>query len=482
MAATAASDSSLVLPTGQTFLGPGLTVGMGEASMVPCLNAWGAARDSELLDLKANLSATQVGVSSASFDQAKETLLAIVTDFRAEAGTMRQQGQYEAAQSVARLELVVGEARAKFDVQDVRFADGLSELAQRFQAVDAWAQAEPARVAAIVQAAPAPPWLPTSPGGTTYFPLQPDMRPAPASPPPRAQQPQDPWATFQSPAAAPALDPWATGHAAQAAQEPPGGPRHFEMGTPGGKGAYPYPREMRIDARSWGDHRKLDVGTSFEGFQVWKDRAMMFLSRERPDIRRLLTWAEGQSKDSLEERLHAQAGHFGVADLASAEYAIHDGIKLIILDSLLGRARNCVERGCELWRSLGAEWSGAAPQLKQAKARRYQEPPRCKDITELWSRLPAWERLGEEVLSTGLELPEWMRSAALERLLPQPLLSTLVARPELATYETRLAWVQTQMEYARGQAQATAFGPGTGKDAAGDLHELAGGAARVRPL
>ena len=74
----------------------------------------------------------------------------------------------------------------------------------------------------------------------------------------------------------------------------------------------------------------------------------MFLSRERPDIRRLLTWAEGQSKDILEVDLLAQAGHLGVVSLTSAEYAIHDGIKVIILDSLLGRARNCVERGCGL--------------------------------------------------------------------------------------------------------------------------------------
>ena len=56
-----------------------------------------------------------------------------------------------------------------------------------------------------------------------------------------------------------------------------------------------------------------------------------------------------------EAERHAQAGSFGIADLASVEYAIHDGIKLIILDGLLGRARNCVERGCELWRSLCAE-------------------------------------------------------------------------------------------------------------------------------
>jgi hypothetical protein len=212
--------------------------------------------------------------------------------------------------------------------------------------------------------------------------------------------------TMQAPA--PTLDPWAAGLAAQPAPVVSGGQRHFNISSPGGgggKGGYPYPREMRIDQRSWGDRRKLDVGTSYEGFQVWKDRAMMFLSRERPDVRRLLTWAETQSKDSLEADLPAQAGHFDIGDLDSVEYALHDGIKAIIQDSLLGRARNCVERGCELWRSLTAEWSGAAPQLKQAKARRYQEPARCKDVSELWSRLPAWERLGEEVQLAGLDLP-----------------------------------------------------------------------------
>ena len=365
------------------MLGPCLYESMGEQALIAALNAWGAARDRELVELRTDLSATQVGVSTA-FDQAKEALLAIVTNFRGEAATMRQQHQYEAAQSVARLEQVVVEARTKFAAQDARFTDDLNELARRLLAVDAWAQAEPARVAAIVQAAPAPP-MATSPGGTpvTYFPPAPGMRPTPATP----QRTADPWATFQSPGAAPAaadqaptLDPWAAGRAA--AQSAPGGPCHFDMSTPGGGkgGGSPYPREMRIDQRSWGDHRKLDVGTSSEGFQVWKDRAMMFLSRERPDVRRLLTWAEAQSKDGLEAELASQAALFGVVDLASAEYAIHDGIKVIIQDSLLGRARNCVERGCELWRSLCAEWSGAAPQLKQAKARRYQEPARCKDL------------------------------------------------------------------------------------------------------
>ncbi len=56
MAASAAADSAVGLAItaggGQTFLGPGLAVGMGEANMVERLNAWGIARGTELLDLK----------------------------------------------------------------------------------------------------------------------------------------------------------------------------------------------------------------------------------------------------------------------------------------------------------------------------------------------------------------------------------------------------------------------------------------------
>ncbi len=109
----AASESSLALYAAsggtQTFaqLGPGLVVGMGETDMVAALNAWGATRDRELVQLKADLGATQVVVSTA-FDQAKEALFAIVTDFRIEAGTMRHDSQIEAAQSLSRLEQVVG--------------------------------------------------------------------------------------------------------------------------------------------------------------------------------------------------------------------------------------------------------------------------------------------------------------------------------------------------------------------------------------
>jgi hypothetical protein len=202
----------------------------------------------------------------------------------------------------------------------------------------------------------------------------------------------------------------------------------------------------------------------------------MFLSRERPDVRKLLSWAETQSKETLRDGLAAQAANLGIFDLAGVEYALHDGIKMTIMDTLLGRARNCVECGCELWRVLCAEWSGAAPQLQHAKARRYQDPPTCKNVQELWTKLPAWERLGEEVALSGLDVPAWLAMSALEQLLPAQLRDALVARAscgsELTTFTARLAWVKVQMEHARGLAQATAYAPsgGRGKDASGDVN------------
>ena len=85
-------------PAGGTqpaLLGPCLYERMGEEALVAALNAWGSARDREALALRADLAATQVGVSTA-FEQAQGTLLGIVEAFRAEAEMMRQQTYYEA--------------------------------------------------------------------------------------------------------------------------------------------------------------------------------------------------------------------------------------------------------------------------------------------------------------------------------------------------------------------------------------------------
>ncbi len=494
-AAAAASSSGLMVLAArrdEQQVGPCLSVGMGEAATVASLNAWGAARDAELIQLRLVVAAhagelgqlrgdvglTQTVVASA-FEQAQAQLQSIVANFRVEAAKLRYDDEVAAAQALSNLEQVVVGARSRFDAQDALIAQGLSELAQRLQVVDTWAQAEPMRVAAMVQAAApaqAQRWR-RSPGGTTLVPP-----PVPTTPPPAQARGTPAWDAWhqQQPPRQPMPDAWAAAAAAaDASQTQPGAPRHFDINTPaytgGGKGGAPYPREMRIDARGWAsDNKKLDITTSFDAFQIWRDRAMMFLSRERPDVRRLLVWAETQTSETLVAGLVAQAAQCGVHDLAAVEYAVHDGIKMTILDSLLGRARNCVERGCELWRSLCAQWSGAAPQLQHAKACSYQMPIRCKTVQELWARLPSWERLGEEVVLSGFPVPPWIAGSALDQLLPAQLRDALVARAshgdELKEYSQRLAWVKTQMEYSRGQMQATTYAGGHGKDASGDVN------------
>jgi hypothetical protein len=128
---------------------------MGPQQTVDALNAWGSARDRESQQLRADLTSTQREVSSA-FVQAQGAVQELVGAFRMEVAAMRQTTMWEAQQSLERLEQVVSDARARFGEQDARFTADLGGLAQRLQAADAWAQQEPARVAALVQAAPAP--------------------------------------------------------------------------------------------------------------------------------------------------------------------------------------------------------------------------------------------------------------------------------------------------------------------------------------
>ncbi len=59
-----------------TFLGPGLAPGMSEAAVFERLNAWGVARDGELVDLRSSLANTQA-VVNATFAEARGTVLQI---------------------------------------------------------------------------------------------------------------------------------------------------------------------------------------------------------------------------------------------------------------------------------------------------------------------------------------------------------------------------------------------------------------------
>mgnify|MGYP000659530916 CR=1 FL=1 len=58
---------------GETYLGPGLQPGMLDAEVFYRLNTWGAARDSELVDLRASLASTQT-IVDATFVEARGML------------------------------------------------------------------------------------------------------------------------------------------------------------------------------------------------------------------------------------------------------------------------------------------------------------------------------------------------------------------------------------------------------------------------
>ena len=265
-------------PMGQAVLGPALTADMGEPALVAALNAWGGAMHGEVLALRADLGSTQAAVAGA-FAQAEVTVLGIVTDFRAEVAAMRQTTLHEAGASLARLQAVVAEARTRFGEQDARFTAGLGELAQRLQAADTWAQGEPVRVAAIVNAAPVPEWLRAvrgSPPPVPSTPLRAEQPQQPQQPQPQPQHaaaddagrmaPSPAWAAWAANRGGP--DP-AAGAWAQAPRLPE--PRqHYNIASPpgfggagggGGKGdgRGGYPKELRINARDWNDSRKLDV-------------------------------------------------------------------------------------------------------------------------------------------------------------------------------------------------------------------------------
>ncbi len=250
-ATSAASAGSALILAGEgggasagapRHMGPGLAPGMNDAEVFERLNAWGIARDGDLQDLAGNLARTQ-DVVSATFEQARATLVGIVEAFRTEAEAMRLNNYTEASQGLARPEQVVIEARGRFEAQEAGFTRNLDaqamgftrhldELARRQQRVETFVQAAP------TQTATQPPTLPrtvVSPGGTLYsfYPGGPEggvqQPPVPTASgyttPPRAPPPLLPGALGLGPMSGlalpsdPSWGPWAAGRAA--APQPP---------------------------------------------------------------------------------------------------------------------------------------------------------------------------------------------------------------------------------------------------------------------
>jgi len=475
---------AVALNMGEFAQGPALTPGMDGDEVFRRLNQWGQAVEQRALQqqLEADFVRTALG---STIEQAQVALQAMHNEFRMAAQVLNDQTARNGAGQLAALEQVVSAARQRFDELDGRLGRTVTEVETRWAAIEHWAAGEPARVATVLAGAAGP--KPTA----GFFDITPEPSPRlGASAPPRVAPPLD-LGSSGGGGGPPPFDAWAGAAAARAAARAgadpypgatpmrPTGPAMFNIASPadarggafapsGGAGGG-FPRDLRIDNRAWGHNKPLEAGTGVEAFLVWKDRAMSHLSRDRPDVRRLLGWAEAQSREGLEAGSAAQARALGTHDLEAVNYALFDGVKAIIHDSLLGRARGCEERGLELWRGLCAEWHGSAPQFKHAKARRFQDPPRCRDVQGLWASLPVWERLGEEVRTAGLDLPDWLKSAALEKLVPSELLQVMVSRPELDSYVRRLQWLKAQMEHARGANQALAFSGSSQKDKSGDV-------------
>ncbi len=102
-------------------------------------------------------------------------------------------------------------------------------------------------------------------------------------------QQTDAWAQARA-AAGSGTQPAAAGAQANMPMMPP-----FQ-GPPGmaGAGGGSAPHRFSVINRDWGNNKTLDLVTQPEAFVTWRDRALGHLAKGRPDIRRLLTWAEKQ--------------------------------------------------------------------------------------------------------------------------------------------------------------------------------------------
>jgi hypothetical protein len=164
----------------------------------------------------------------------------------------------------------------------------------------------------------------------------------------------------------------------------------------------------------------LDMDVNPEGFVAWRERTLGYLAADRPDVRKLLLWAERQPgviKEGDEQRGAVETGM--TENIEHVNYILYEAIKAIMTDALLSRARACGDgRGLELWRRLHAEWRGNAPQVIAAKARRFQDSSRSAKLQKLWEVLPAWEQFCSEVAMGGYPVPDWVKSQALDKLVP----------------------------------------------------------------
>ena len=245
------------------------------------------------------------------------------------------------------------------------------------------------------------------------------------------------------------------------------------------------PTKLQIVNRDWDSKKDLSLSNKLDQYRDWRDRALGFLTRDRPDVKKLLRWAEEQEEEIDEEAekkgadIHLFEGAAGITEVTNTLY---DGIKHTVDNSLLQKGRDAGEgRGLEFWRKLHLTWLGLKEQVLATKVLSFTEPPRCGSMTLLWEALPAWKRLGEELDGHGIRLPEVLKSNALLKLVPESLVGDLVGRSDLRSLQEKMNWVARQAEHASGAAKAAAgsqrSGPRQRMDKDGDatMNEVTGG-------
>ena len=276
-------------------------------------------------------------------------------------------------------------------------------------------------------------------------------------------------ATQQAAAAAAAQQQAAAAAAANAAAEAYRGaaaPRPGPCGLPPVTVAAIHP--YRLSVKDWGSQAKLDL-TRPTAYLNWYDQALDYLGPpSRPDVRALLKWAETQTVpiDAGREviavqELGAQGVHLaeGAAGVGFVSETILAGLRTIIHDNLLGRAR-AAGRGLELWRKLRSEARGSAPALAAVKAQQWSQPRQSASVAALWTDLDDWLLLGQEVEEGSLHSmvrPPWLKLQSLKMLLPSSLETQLKLQLPEANFDEALAWVRRQMEFQRGDSQAQSF-------------------------
>ena len=213
----------------------------------------------------------------------------------------------------------------------------------------------------------------------------------------------------------------------------------------------------RPDLRHWKE-AQLDLSLQPEAFKAWQLRAMRMLSEDRPDVQRLLEWAEAQGAaiDSNAAQLGARAVNFPhCEDVPAISIKILNVLTAMVANSLIPSTQACgTGHGLELWRSLAARWHGQSQQVLAATLAAFLTPKRCARIEDLWDALPVWEAKGTTLLLAREPVSPMLKYQGLSNLIPQKTLNDIIGRPDLTTFDALHAFVRGHMEHSRGYNQS----------------------------